>query len=106
MYIVNLIRERPSENEIYVDRFLAQDDIKDPETNIRATIAEYLTTDDGKKNIKETNYDFNWGDVLTAVPSDIWNKHGLAYQYSDIPSVDIKVNHDEILCDTSDEDNK
>lgn len=94
--IVNLIRERISENEVWVDSFECDESVINPEQSMRAAVKEYLKTEEGKKAIKDTCNDFNWGDAVLYVPDKIWNKYGL-YPLNRNKSIDIKVNQDEIL---------
>ena len=50
MYAVNLMRERPSEDQIWSDTFLAENSLEDPEEAIRSAVKEFLANA-GKKNI-------------------------------------------------------
>lgn len=103
MYIVNLIRERASENQIWIDTFQVDDSVTNPELALRNAVQEFLATEEGKKALEYTTKDFNWGDAVVYVPEEIWAKHGLKFQ--EVKSVDIKVNQDEVLYDPSTEEN-
>lgn len=96
MYIVNLIRERASEQEIYVDTFHVNDSVKDPEKALRDAVKEFLNTGEGIRSVSYTSNDFNWGDAINDVPDRIWAKHGL--KFCSVNAVNIKVDQDEILC--------
>ena len=63
---------------------------------LRAAVAEYLATPNGKQAIIDTNYDFNWGDAISSVPDEIWNKYGLSLVEDDRETIDL--DQDEILC--------
>ena len=97
MYIVNLIRERASEGNIWVDIFLADDSVTDPLLALRTAVSDFLKTDAGKEAAKHCCYDFNWGDAVAYIPDEFWSKYGLRLDYT--PKViDVRVNQDEVLC--------
>lgn len=98
MKIINLIRERCCENEVWVDTFVAEDWVAEPENELREAVKEFLQTKEGLKSIKDTCGDYNWGDFMMDLPEEILKKHGLCMQYSELETTDIKVNQDEILC--------
>lgn len=102
MYVVNLVRERACENEMWIDTFLADDSVEDPEQALREAVKEFLSTEEGKQAISYTCHDFNWGDAVSFVPEEIWAKYGLKFQT--FKSVDIKVNQDEVLCEAQKEE--
>lgn len=95
MYILNLIRERTSENLTITDTFFVNDFVVDAEKALRNAVAEYLNTKEGKRAIELTCNDFNWGDAIMGVPDKIWFKHGLSMDNEKV--VIVKVNQDEIL---------
>lgn len=97
MYIVNLIRERTCESQLWIDTFIVDDSVKNPEQALRDAVKEFLATDEGKKANEYACNDFNWGDAVVYVPEEVWAKHGLKFR--DMKSVDIKVYQDEVLCD-------
>lgn len=92
------MRRRDIEGELWVDSFLADDSVKNPELSIRSAVKEFLSTEVGKKAVKETMHDFNWGDAVIYVPEKIWNKYGL--KFMDVTNVNVPVCQDEVLCDT------
>lgn len=95
MEIVNLVRERKWEEQIRVDSFEVIAPIESAEHALRNAVAEYLTTDGGKKAIDDTCEDFNWGDSVNYVPDEIWEKHGLRPH----PRItNVMVDQDEVLC--------
>lgn len=96
MYIVNLVRKRSYEYELWVSAFQAEDIVTNPEQALRDAVKEFLSTEEGRKALDYTAHDFNWGDAVTHVPEEIWNRYGLKFQ--NVKSVDIKVNQDEVLC--------
>ena len=98
MYLANLVRQKKSEDEIWIDSFHVEDSVKDAQQAFRDAVADFLSTDGGQASAADTNYDFNWGDAVTTVPTWIWNKHGL-YPVQNSKTVDILVNQDEILCE-------
>lgn len=102
---VVLLRERAWENAFWTDDFWV-DANKTPTIDLfKAAVQEYLNTPDGMQEIKNTCEDFNWGDAVMYVPSDIWNKHGIYENIEDMPnltparrdSIILKVNQDEVL---------
>lgn len=46
------------------------------ENAARATVSEYLNTDEGKTEIRLRNNSFTWNDVKD-IPEEFWKKHGL-----------------------------
>lgn len=74
---VNMIRERLSENEQWIDSFWV-DARQVPSVELfRAAVGEYLHTKEGLQSIEASCYDFNWGDAMMYVPQEIWNKYGI-----------------------------
>lgn len=96
--IINLVRERVSENETWIDVFELDDNIRDAETEFRNAVADYLSTDLGKQAITWTNGDFNWGDAIMCVPNNVWFEHGI--RPLSFRATNIVVNQDEVLCET------
>jgi len=97
MKIINLIRERKSEGEVWVDTFSVEDRVQNPEQSLRDAVCEYLRTPAEIDAIGWATGDFNWWDAIMFVPNDIWNKHGF------IPlgmnAINIIVSQDEVLCE-------
>lgn len=108
--LVNIIRERPSENEAWSDAFWV-DARKTPSPDLfRAAVQDYLSTGDGHISIQRSSEDFNWGDAIMDVPDSFWNLHGIYPVDHDrspremglapTPNcnpIDFKVDQDEIL---------
>lgn len=75
--LVNIIRERPSENEEWINSFWV-DAKQVPSVDLfRAAVSDFLRTKDGVQAIKDSCNDFNWGDAMLYVPQEIWKKHGI-----------------------------
>lgn len=96
--VINLIRERQIENEFWVDSFEITGNDVNPEQALRNAVAEFLSTDAGKREVEQTCYDFNWGDAIMTVPDEIWRKHGLSLFKGSVITRDIHVDQDEVLC--------
>ena len=72
-----IIRERPSEHEVWSDEFWV-DATKVPTIErFKAAVQDYLKTPEGKQDIIMTSEDFNWGDAMMYVPTEAWNKYGI-----------------------------
>lgn len=102
MKLVNLIIRDMSTKEwkVWVEHFVTLKEIEDPEKEIRAAVQDFLNsgTEEAKQAISFACGYFNWGDAISSVPNEFFFNRGL--YYSGIPeSVDINVEHDEILCD-------
>ena len=95
MKLLNLVRERESENWSTTDLFLVEDSIDNEEEALRNAIEDYLKTREGKKSIKKSSFKFNWEDAVTDVPNKFLNKYGI-YRLIDETKT-ITVNQDEIL---------
>lgn len=98
---VALIRERHWENAKWTDYFVVENS-ENPEQNFRDAVKEYLLSEDGKEAIEATSEDFNWGDSVTHVPDEIWNKHKIRPVYSGDKvvignQIEIIVDQDEVL---------
>lgn len=96
---LNLIRQRISENEIWIDEFEYEDWVKNPEKSLRNAISNFLNTEEGTKAINDSCNDFNWGDAINSVPESILNKYGLHYIIDKTNLTDVIVNQDEVLFD-------
>lgn len=95
-YTVNVIRERRSENAVWVDTFLVQDSVKNPEEALRAAVDAFLKTDAGKKAVEQTCEDFNWGDAMLYLSAADLAPYGL--ERVPVVAKDILVDQDEVLC--------
>ena len=99
--LVVLTRERLSENQQWNDFFLVSTS-NDPEKRIREVVREYLLTDEGAEDIKDSCEDYNWGDVLMTIPESFWNQYGIQTisdgdQITFSNPIVMVVNQDEIL---------
>ena len=91
---VTFIRERRSEREQIIDYFFVEDSIEDVEGAFRAAVAEYLKSPESKPDVEYACGDYNWGDAITTVPEEIFNRHGIHYAPD---AIEIFVNQDEVL---------
>lgn len=109
-HLVYFVRERRSENARWTNGFIVEN-THNPEINIRAAIEDFLSTEQGIKCIEYTNKDFNWGDAMAEIPSEIFAKHNvreinnellLSMNRSDnVKFTIITVNQDEVLIPSS-----
>ncbi|RRJ54945.1 hypothetical protein EHV15_35840 [Paenibacillus oralis] len=62
-----------------------------------------MSSEKGKTAAENTCFDFNWGDAVTMVPEEIWNRHGIfsvqeKQSYTVVGEIsEITVNQDEVL---------
>ncbi|WP_214688281.1 MULTISPECIES: hypothetical protein [unclassified Exiguobacterium] len=94
MRLVNLVRERKSDNSHVVDTFLVKDSITEPEVALRDAVKDFLMSDEGKKCVIYACGDFNWGDAISNITDEFLQPHGLV---SFNVSETIVVNQDEVL---------
>jgi len=89
-------KERPIE---FVESFEVREDVQDPEKALREAIKEFVLsdTDEAKAAISHACGHFNWADAISAVPENLFIKHGLTFLKQ--VSIDVFVDHNEILCD-------
>jgi len=66
---------------------------------LRSEVKQYLLTPEGRDIAEETG-DFNWGDALMYVPSELWLKHGVL----PLEAAEVEVSQDEVLSPDCDED--
>lgn len=85
--------------DIHVDILQAKADMdaKQIEAAMRAAVAEFLQTDDGKQAVQHAAGRFNWGDAITYIPDDVWNRHGIYVKSSPEVDTEVVLNHNEIL---------
>lgn len=95
MRIINMVRERASENWSTTDSFIIEDHVTNPEEAIRNAIKDYLETEEGKKSVEFAFGDFNWGDAMMDVKDEYFEKYGIRRCEEDVET--IIVNQDEIL---------
>jgi hypothetical protein len=103
--ILNLVvQDRNDPNSTFVESFALRDDIREPEQPLRRAVSEFVNsgTAEALKAISRANGHFNWGDAMSAVPRELFARHGLTPL--DQSSIDIFVDHDETLYDSEDED--
>lgn len=93
------ILTRRDEHVVHVDLLRAKENMsaEQIEKAMRAAVAEYLSTDEGKQVAKSIDNWFNWGDAMIHVPSEIWKKHGIFIDWPPTETIQIDLNHNEIL---------
>ena len=99
--LVVLRRHRDWENTTWTDYCTVPQGI-DAEMALRAAIADFLLTDDGKQAIRDTMEDFNWGDAVMILPNETWEKHGVRFISPHEPVTimgrsEVDVRQDEVL---------
>jgi hypothetical protein len=95
MYLVQVIRT-DSNGEEFSEIIEVQDQVDNVEEALRAAVKEYLQTEDGQDDISRTGY-FDWGSAFTYVPDEIWEKHGLNVQRSEVITETVDLNENEDL---------
>ncbi|MBQ8997077.1 MAG: hypothetical protein IJ086_07420 [Clostridium sp.] len=95
MKLLNLVRERISEDWRETDIFLVEDSVVNPEEALRNAVRDYMQTEEGKQSILNSCKDFNWGDAMMDVPNEYLNLYGIYKMVDDVET--IIVNQDEIL---------
>lgn len=101
MYLLNLIREINSEGSRCENTFLAEDTVTDPGQAIRDAVQDFLKTEEGSAEVAFYCNNLNWGDVIYAVPEEIWNQHGLHFR--SVRAVEVLVNGKEVLSKSNEE---
>ena len=104
MRLLNVIVQNDSfeyRDNNFVLTYEVADHVKDPVANLRSAIQEYGRTEQGKRDTAYACGYYNWGDAACAAMDEILAKYGLTSL--DKGTVDIFVNHDEILIDGDDE---
>lgn len=100
MKLINLIIRDLSTKDwrIWVEHFVTLRDMDDPEKELRAAVQDFLNskTEEAQKAIEYSSGCFNWGDVIGSVSDEYFYRHGL-YYLGNPESIDINVEHDEIL---------
>jgi hypothetical protein len=99
--ILNLVvvdHSEPFKPMACVHSFAYRDDILQPDKALRAAVGEFVTsgTDESEAALKFANGFYNWADAMSTVPNALFEKRGLSRIYQD--TVDITVDHDEVLC--------
>jgi hypothetical protein len=76
------------------------------EEQLRAAIIAFLTTDDGRAAAESIHGDFNWGDAVTKIPVDHWQRYGIIAIDSFTADQSLVVRHDDTFTteDATDED--
>jgi len=102
--ILNLVvqdESDPDDSTEFVVSFEIREDIHQPEKALRDAVQEFVNsdTDETKQAISNAQGLFNWGDAMTAVPDNLFIKHGLTKLNT--AAIDVFVNLNEILCDYS-----
>ena len=87
----------------WVESFEIREDVQNPETALRNAVKEFVNsgTEESEKALDYACGGYNWGDVCISVPDEIFVKHGLTRICKD--TVNVFVDHDEILCGDSDD---
>ena len=98
MYAFNLtIHDSTGQAEVIVLNFRTEHTSPaTAEAAVRAAVKNYLRSEDGKKDIKNNNGSFNWGDVAISIPESYYIREGL-YPVRVNRSMDMEVEHDEDL---------
>lgn len=100
--IMNLIiRDMDTKDwKIGVENFWVDEDVEDPERALREAVQNFLKsgTEAAREAISYSCGYFNWGDVMSSVPDELFARHGLR-KMSGCEAVDVNVEHDEILFD-------
>lgn len=107
---VTVVRERYSEKEVWTDDFWVDAQQRPTEQLFIDAVQTYLKTADGVLAVDFTNNDFNWGDAMLYVPTEIWNQFGIyPFDFSKTPEsmglaptssadiVTLQVDQDEVL---------
>jgi hypothetical protein len=104
LVVADFISEIGLDQTATVSSFMLRDDVSHPETTLRDAVAEFISsgTEESRQALENANGSYNWGDALITVPDEIFKKHGLTRIYQD--SVDIYVEHDEILTDSEEDE--
>ena len=99
MRILNLIIQlcRDGSSTTSVVPYAVRDGLEDPEAALRAAVQDFLTSDteEAKQALDYSCGDFNWGDVISFVPKFYFIGQGLTPV--ETSSIDVIVNHDEML---------
>lgn len=95
MRTVAFIRERVWENQKMFDYFLVDESVEDVEAAFRSAVEEYLKTPEAKNDLGFVCGDYNWGDAMLTVPTEIFNRHGIYPTSSNVEVV--VVDQDEVL---------
>ncbi|AJD93714.1 hypothetical protein JMA_43970 (plasmid) [Jeotgalibacillus malaysiensis] len=75
---------------------------QEAENKLRKAVLEFLSTDKGTEEVRQTCQDFNWGDALNTVPDEFYRKQGVDV-LDGTPALitgnetNVDVNHDEVL---------
>ena len=89
----------PYDSTEFIVSFEIREDIQQPEQALRNAVQEFINsgTDEAKQALSNARGLFNWGDAMTAVPDNLFIKHGLTKLNTE--NVDVFVNLNEILSD-------
>jgi len=105
--ILNLIiqdRSDPKTPHEFVESFEIREDVQNPEKALREAIQEFVNsgTDQSRAALSYACGCFNWGDVFSNVPDELFIKHGLTPLKQN--AVDVFVDHNEILVSNTSDD--
>lgn len=92
--------EHKRNNETRIVPFAIGDSVEDPERALRDAVRDFVhsNTDEAKSALEYACGSFNWGDVMSSIPNEYFVKHGLT-PIDDDESIEVMVDHDEILDD-------
>lgn len=98
--IFNLVIEDTSSlnPRIWVMTFKLSADVTDPEQAVRKAVRAFVLSgcEEAEAALEYADGSFNWGDVMASVPDSYFERFGLT-PLSRKETVDVSVNHDEIL---------
>ena len=70
-------------------------EVADPEKAVRAAVNDFLNSDESKAAREYAAGAFNWGDAMSSIPDKYFKVRGLTPIST--KTVDVEVEHDEIL---------
>ena len=101
MKILNLVIQLNrdwDERDTSVVSYSVNDGVVSPEDALRGAVQDFINsgTDESITALEHASMDFNWGDAMTSVPDTYFINRGLT-PLTGYESVDVSVNHDEVL---------
>jgi len=105
--IINLVIQdfsNPRETKSWIVSYSVDNSVEKPEEALRNAVRQFMTfgSEESKSALNYACGCFNWGDVMSSVPDSVFIKNGLKPLNEN--SIDIFVDHDEILCDQEQEE--
>ena len=102
--LLNLVIEHNEglKRNTWVVPFKVSETVDDPEKALRDAVHDFVHSDKevAKVALRSATGYFNWGEVMSSVPSEYFEKHGLTPLEGE--TFDVVVDHDEVLDDRSD----